>query len=120
MTDKTYGPIVQPIFVSVDPARDSTSQIKRYISDFHPRLVGLSGDYAATKAMCKTYRVYFSTPPDTKPTDDYLVDHSIYFYFMNPNGQFVDAFGKATTMEDVVARVRKEIVSWKERTGNTA
>ena len=71
------------------------------------------------KKTCKAYRVYFSTPPNIQPTDDYLVDHSIFFYFMDPNGQFVDAFGKATTVEDVVARVQKEITSWQGRTGKT-
>ena len=75
------------------------------MSGFHPRLVGLTGAYAAVKATCKAYRVYFSTPPDAQAGDDYLVDHSIFFYFMDPNGQFVDAFGKASTEEDVVARV---------------
>ncbi|GJE83951.1 SCO1 protein [Phanerochaete sordida] len=117
--DKQFGPIVQPIFISVDPARDSVSQVKRYVSDFHPRLVGLVGDYNTVKQTCKAYRVYFSTPPDAKPTDDYLVDHSIFFYFMDPNGQFVDAFGKASTVEDVVARVQKEIGVWQTRTGKT-
>ena len=105
---------MQPIFISVDPARDSTSQIARYVSEFHPRLIGLSGDYAATKAICKAYRVYFSTPPDAKAEDDYLVDHSIFFYFMDPDGKFVDAFGKVSTVEDVVARVQKEIAAWKD------
>ncbi|KAI0719217.1 SCO1 protein [Fomitopsis betulina] len=117
--DKQFGAVVQPIFISVDPARDSTTQIARYVSEFHPRLVGLSGDYAATKAVCKAYRVYFSTPPDAKAEDDYLVDHSIFFYFMDPDGRFVDAFGKVSTVEDVVARVQKEITAWKERTGRT-
>lgn len=110
---------MQPVFISVDPARDSTAQIARYVSEFHPRLVGLSGDYAATKAICKAYRVYFSTPPDAKAEDDYLVDHSIFFYFMDPDGKFVDAFGKVSTVEDVVARVQKEVTAWKERTGRT-
>ena len=118
-TDKEYGPIVQPIFISVDPARDTVSQVARYVSEFHPRLIGLTGDYATLKATCKAYRVYFSTPPNAKPTDDYLVDHSIFFYFMDPDGKFVDAFGKVSTVEDVVARVQKEIAAWKERTGNT-
>lgn len=118
-TDKAYGPIVQPIFISVDPARDSVAQVRRYVSDFHPRLLGLTGAYDTVKATCKAYRVYFSTPPDARPTDDYLVDHSIFFYFMDPHGQFVDAFGKATTVDDVVARVQKEIAAWQERTGRT-
>lgn len=60
--------------------------------------------------------MYFSTPPEAKATDDYLVDHSIFFYFMDPSGQFVDAFGKASTVEDVIARVRKEIEVWQSRT----
>ncbi|KAI0773640.1 SCO1 protein [Fomes fomentarius] len=115
--DQAYGPIVQPIFISVDPARDSTSQVARYVREFHPRLIGLTGSYATLKATCKAYRVYFSTPPDAKADDDYLVDHSIFFYFMDPNGQFVDAFGKASTEEDVIARVQKEIARWERETG---
>ncbi|KAL6304062.1 h-sco1 [Sparassis latifolia] len=115
--DKAYGPIVQPIFVSVDPARDTVPQVARYVSEFHPRLVGLTGEYAAVRAACKAYRVYFSTPRDAQPGDDYLVDHSIYFYLMDPHGRFVEAFGKASPMEDVVERVKKEVGVWEEQTG---
>lgn len=115
--DKTYGPILQPIFISVDPARDTLPQMARYVRDFHPRLIGLAGDYATTKATCKAYRVYFSTPPGTKPGDDYLVDHSIFFYFMDPDGKFVDAFGKSSTETDVIERVKREIEEWKAEQG---
>jgi protein SCO1 len=80
-------------------------------------MIGLRGDYAASKAVCKAYRVYFSTPPDTKPGDDYLVDHSIYFYFMDPDGKFVDAFGKSTSVDQVIERVKKEFTQWKEEKG---
>lgn len=73
--DKEKGPIVRPVFVSVDPARDSIPQVASYVSEFHPRLVGLTGDYDSVKKVCKVYRVYFSTPPDAKAEDDYLVDH---------------------------------------------
>ena len=93
-------------------------QVARYVAEFHPRLVGLTGTYAALKATCKAYRVYFSTPPDARADDDYLVDHSIFFYFMDPNGQFVDAFGKATSVEQVVERVEKELGEWKEERGS--
>ncbi|KAI0029386.1 SCO1/SenC-domain-containing protein [Vararia minispora EC-137] len=115
--DKEFGPLVQPIFITVDPARDTPAQLARYVADFHPRMVGLRGDYAASKAVCRAYRVYFSTPPGTQPGDDYLVDHSIYFYFMDPDGKFVDAFGKASAVPDVVERVRKEFAAWKEERG---
>jgi protein SCO1 len=65
--------------------------------------------------VCKAYRVYFSTPPNAKQGDDYLVDHSIFFYFMDPNGQFVDAFGKDTKVEEVIDKVQKEIAEWKQQ-----
>lgn len=113
--EKECGSAIQPLFISVDPPRDSPKQIKSYLADFHPRLVGLTGTYEEVKRVCKAYRVYFSTPPNAKPNDDYLVDHSIFFYFMDPNGEFVDAFGKDTKTEDVITRVRKEIGEWEEK-----
>jgi protein SCO1/2 len=112
--EKRYGTAIQPVFISVDPPRDTPARIASYLSEFHPRLVGLTGSYQDTKAVCKAYRVYFSTPPTAKADDDYLVDHSIFFYFMDPDGQFVDAFGKDTSMEAVVARVEKEIGEWEK------
>lgn len=110
-------------------------------SDFHPHMIGLTGAYDAVKSVCKAYRVYFSTPPDTKPGtfrassplalkliifkslvlglpwcpgDDYLVDHSIYFYLMDPAGQFAGAFGKATTAEEVKKQYDEAVQEWKE------
>ncbi|KAL7419742.1 Cu-binding protein [Cryptotrichosporon argae] len=111
---------VLPVFVSVDPARDGVEQVRRYVSEFHPRLVGLTGEYDAVKRACKSYRVYFSTPPDARPTDDYLVDHSIFFYLMDPRGQFVDAFGKNTTHEEVTAKVLEAMAKWDKLGGGKA
>ncbi|EGO04189.1 hypothetical protein SERLA73DRAFT_173625 [Serpula lacrymans var. lacrymans S7.3] len=115
--EKDYGRIFQPVFISVDPARDSVPQMARYLSDFHPRILGLTGEYATVKQTCKAYRVYFSTPPNADPAGDYLVDHSIYVYLMDPRGNFVEAFGQSSTEEEVVERVRKEIGKWEAQTG---
>lgn len=117
VSDKIYGPVTQPIFISVDPARDPPKQIAAYLRDFHPRLVGLGGSYEQTKAVCKVYRVYFSTPKDAKPDGDYLVDHSIYFYLMDPEGEFVEAFGRTSTVDDVVKKVKEEVRRWEEERG---
>lgn len=62
-------------------------------------------------------RVYFSTPPNTKPGDDYLVDHSIFFYLMDPTGKFVDAFGRSMGAQDVADKVRGYLDEWKEHGG---
>nr|GAT61090.1 synthesis of cytochrome C oxidase [Mycena chlorophos] len=106
---KKHGNVFNPVFVSVDPARDSPARIAVYLKDFHPGFTGLVGTYQEVKAMCKAYRVYFSTPPNTKPEDDYLVDHSIFVYLMDPKGQFVEAFGQAVTVEDMLVKVEDAI-----------
>ncbi|TFL05474.1 SCO1/SenC-domain-containing protein [Pterulicium gracile] len=116
-TQSTLGPNMQPVFVTVDPARDSPSRITQYLEDFHPRFIGLYGTYEQTKAVCKAYRVYFSTPPTAKPEDDYLVDHSIFLYLLDPNGEFVEAFGQAVEKDAVVERIQREVTSWEAEYG---
>ncbi|KAJ7067789.1 h-sco1 [Mycena amicta] len=105
--EKEHGKVFNPVFVSVDPARDSPSRIAVYLKDFHPAFTGLVGSYQEVKAMCKAYRVYFSTPPNTTADDDYLVDHSIFVYLMDPKGQFVEAFGQTVTVEEMLVKVRE-------------
>lgn len=110
--DKEHGEVINPVFITCDPARDRVPLVAEYIADFHPRMVGLTGSYDDVKKACKAYRVYFSTPPGADPTQDYLVDHSIFFYLMDPEGKFVDAFGKSTTEEEVLAKVRDYVQRW--------
>ncbi|KAK0729951.1 SCO1/SenC-domain-containing protein [Lasiosphaeris hirsuta] len=88
-----------PVFVTCDPARDGPKELKEYLSEFHTGFVGLTGTFEQVKAMCKAYRVYFSTPSVVKPGQDYLVDHSIYFYLMDPQGDFVEALGRQHSPE---------------------
>lgn len=76
------GSVLRPIFITCDPARDTPAVMKAYLREFHPDFLGLTGTWEQTKAICKAYRVYFSTPADVKAGQDYLVDHSIYFYLM--------------------------------------
>ncbi|CAK7206795.1 Cu-binding protein [Sporothrix eucalyptigena] len=88
-----------PVFVTCDPARDTPEVLGKYLVEFHPKFVGLTGTYEQIKAMCKAYRVYFSTPSQVQPGQDYLVDHSIYFYLMDPQGDFVEALGRQHSPE---------------------
>ncbi|ODQ77980.1 hypothetical protein BABINDRAFT_163031 [Babjeviella inositovora NRRL Y-12698] len=103
---------LQPIFITCDPARDSPEIIKEYLSEFHEDLIGLTGEYNEIKSVCKRYRVYFSTPPDLKPGQDYLVDHSIFFYLMDPEGNFIDALGRQYEADGAVAKIKEHVASY--------
>jgi protein SCO1/2 len=88
------GDVLLPIMITCDPARDSPAVLKEYLAEFHPHFIGLTGSHEQIKDTCKAYRVYFSTPKEVAPGQDYLVDHSIYFYLM---GEFEKSPG---TVED--------------------
>lgn len=103
---------LQSIFITCDPARDSPEVIKTYLEDFHPSIIGLTGTYEAIKNCCKKYRVYFSTPPNVKPGQDYLVDHSIFFYLMDSEGNFVDVIGREVDSEEGAEKIKKYVDSF--------
>lgn len=115
--EKEHGDIFLPVFISVDPSRDTPLRISQYLKDFHPSFLGLVGEYTEIKAICKAYRVYFSTPPNADPKGDYLVDHSIFVYLMDPNGQFVEAFGQNVSAEDMGTKINEVVGQWQKETG---
>ncbi|RYO89468.1 hypothetical protein DL766_009540 [Monosporascus sp. MC13-8B] len=104
---------VKPVFITCDPERDDPKVLKSYLREFHPGFIGLTGTYEQIKAVCKAYRVYFSTPRDVKPGQDYLVDHSIYFYLMDPEGDFVEALGRQHSPEQAARIILDHMKDWK-------
>ncbi|KAJ5594384.1 uncharacterized protein N7459_000592 [Penicillium hispanicum] len=102
-----------PVFITCDPARDSPEVLREYLKEFHPGIVGLTGTYEQVKHVCRQYRVYFSTPRDVKPGEDYLVDHSIYFYLMDPDNDFVECVGRQDTPESAAKVILQHIRDWK-------
>ncbi|KAK4609228.1 hypothetical protein CLAFUR4_14247 [Fulvia fulva] len=107
------GDVLKPVFISCDPARDTPEVVRVYLKEFHEDIVGLTGTWQEVKDVCKVYRVYFSTPPDVKPGQDYLVDHSIYFYLMDPEGDFVEAIGRNFTVDAAAKVINDHIADWK-------
>ncbi|AOA64590.1 Copper-binding protein [Komagataella phaffii CBS 7435] len=104
-----YNIQIQPIFITCDPARDSPAIIKEYLKDFHPDIIGLTGTYDKIKECCKNFRVYFSTPRDVKAGQDYLVDHSIFFYLMDKEGEFIDVLGRQYDASGAVEKIKGHI-----------
>lgn len=117
MYDKTVeqcGDVLLPIMITCDPARDTPVVLKEYLKEFHPAFIGLTGTYEDIKQTCKAYRVYFSTPSTVKPGQDYLVDHSIYFYLMDPEGDFVEAIGRNFTADQAAKVISDHIKDWEQ------
>mmetsp|Transcript_59060 Transcript_59060/g.116173 ORF Transcript_59060/g.116173 Transcript_59060/m.116173 type:complete len:253 (-) Transcript_59060:154-912(-) len=106
---------VKPVFISVDPNRDTVGQLKNYSQDFHPSIDYLTGTREQVSKAAKAYRVYFSKANENENDDeDYLVDHSIVLYLVSPEGEFVDFFTQRTEVGDVVERIEKYVKDYEE------
>ncbi|CAB4253179.1 similar to Saccharomyces cerevisiae YBR037C SCO1 Copper-binding protein of the mitochondrial inner membrane, required for cytochrome c oxidase activity and respiration [Maudiozyma barnettii] len=107
--EKTQKEKIQPLFITCDPTRDTPEVLKEYLKDFHSSIVGLTGTYDQIKEMCKTYKVFFSTPRDANPKSDYIVDHSTFFYLLDPEGKFIDALGDLYDEQEGFDKIQAQI-----------
>jgi protein SCO1 len=91
---------VQPLFVTVDPARDTPEALAAFVPAFHPRLLGLAGSEPEIRGVAKAYRVHRrKVLTDPARPDDYLIDHGSFTYVMGPDGRFVTLFPYGTPAE---------------------
>jgi cytochrome oxidase Cu insertion factor (SCO1/SenC/PrrC family) len=102
---------VQPLFITVDPDRDTPSQLAGYVSQFHPRMAGLTGTPEQIAAAARAYRVYYSKVPNKENDGYYTMDHSSFVYLMSPDGRFLEAFAHGTTPDKMAQGIRAHIKS---------
>ncbi|KAK2494420.1 hypothetical protein MC885_013990 [Smutsia gigantea] len=105
-------PLVQPIFITVDPERDDVTAMARYVQDFHPRLLGLTGSAEQVAQATHSYRVYYSAGPKDED-QDYIVDHSIAIYLLSPDGLFTDYYGRGKSAEQIVNSVKRHMAAFR-------
>jgi protein SCO1/2 len=103
------GAKVTPIFVTIDPARDTVAQMKAYAPNFHPRLVALTGTEAEVAAAARAYRVYYARGRSEAGDGEYLMDHSGFVYVMDREGRYLTHFGPDATAEEMAKTLRQHL-----------
>ncbi|MEP1767228.1 MAG: SCO family protein [Sulfitobacter sp.] len=97
------GKMVTPVFITIDPTRDTTEVVGDFAQAMHPRMIGLTGSAEQISAASKAYRTYYKAHP---PVDgEYLVDHSTFSYLVTPENGFVDFFRREMTPDQMADKI---------------
>ena len=96
-----------PIFITVDPGRDTPKTLKEFVSNFDSRIVALTGSPEAIAATAKAYAVPFEIQKPANPGGGYLVDHGTITYLMGPKGEPIAALTHDMTPEQMTAEIKK-------------
>jgi len=95
---------VQPVFISIDPERDTPEVVGEFAEVMHPEMIGLTGSPEQVKTASQAYRTYYRKQESDDP-EYYLVDHSTFSYLVMPEDGFVDFFRRELTPEQMADRV---------------
>ena len=101
---------VAPIFISVDPKRDTPEALSSYMKNFDSRIAGLTGNQNEIADVAKAYRVYYRKAGDGGG-GDYTVDHSAFVYLMDGEGKYLTHFTFNTTPDSMLAVIKKKITA---------
>ena len=100
---------VVPIFITLDPERDTPEAMANYVKSFGPNFVGLTGSPEAIAAAAKAYRVAYSKVENKESVGDYSVDHSALVYLMDPEGRYVTHFSYGLSADQMAEKLEKSL-----------
>lgn len=104
---ESRGRMVTPVFISIDPERDTPDVLQAFTGNLHPRMIGLTGTPEQVKAASQAYRTYYQKQqPEAGSEDYYLIDHSTFTYLMLPEVGFAEFFRRDLTPEQVADGVQ--------------
>lgn len=98
---------VVPIFITLDPERDTPEAVAAYVKNFGPNFVGLSGSPEAIAKAAKAYRVTYQKFQDESTGDNYSIDHSALLYLMGPDGEYVTHIPYGTPADKMTETLRR-------------
>ena len=99
---------VAPLFITVDPARDTPAVLAKYVALFGHRIVGLTGTPDEIAAAARAFRVYYAKAP-VGGAATYLMDHSSFVYLLDPKGRLAALFNQDTSADDLAAGIRERL-----------
>ena len=99
---------VVPVFITVDPERDTVETMKSYAEHFHPEMVALTGSMEQIETAAKAYRVYYRKV-ESEDATDYLVDHSGFIYLMDAEGNYLSHFPHNVTTEELAKALSERV-----------
>ena len=99
---------VAPLFITVDPERDTPAELKNYAQNFDQRIVMLTGGAEDIAAAARAYRVYYAKKPLEK-AGEYTMDHSSYIYLMGPDGKYITHFRHGISPADLAEALGKRL-----------
>lgn len=97
---------IQPLFITVDPQRDTADVLKQYVPLFNPSFIGLTGTDTQIDHVKKLYKIYAEKDGDGK---EYMINHSAFTYLIAPNGELVGLYAHETSAEDMAKNIRSVI-----------
>ncbi len=97
---------IAPLFITVDPQRDTAEVMAEYVDAFHPAIVGLTGSPEAIATTAGNFRVFYNRVENEEDPEAYIVDHSGYLYLFDPNGRFVRPFAHGTPPGEIVETIK--------------
>ena len=99
---------VQPLFITLDPARDTAEHLKDYVPMFHPRLIGLTGSAEEIGKAAEAYKVYYAKVPREKGAD-YTVDHTAFIYVIDAHGRYLGFLPPDTNADRIALAIRPHL-----------
>ena len=102
------GEQVVPVFITIDPARDTPAALADYVARFHPRMRGLTGTPEQIAEVARRYRVYYAKARRAD-LGDYLMDHSSFIYLVGPDGRVRSLFRPETSPEAMAATIAGQL-----------
>lgn len=98
---------LKPVFITVDPDRDTISRLKSYINDYHPLFLALTGTKNQVTSVKEAYRVYSLRISNGELQENYLVDHSSIIYLIDKQGLFLNHFSHSSSVEEILYYLTK-------------